>query len=86
MLTPNERRALEIVRNYGGSVLISIVPDKTEKGVFGDIEPGLSIYVKLAKRGLVVITEEDPITLEDGSEFTFTPAIEITDEGLEALK
>lgn len=84
-LSESEFRALEILQENGGAVLIYQVPDKNEKDLYGWILPGLNVYKKLDKKGLVVITEEEPIILDDGEEFTFTPMIELTDEGKEVL-
>ncbi len=75
-LSDMEREALEWLRGRGGSVLITSVSEKNTRGVFG-MEPGLTIFKKLDKKGLVVITEEEPIQLDDGTWFTFTPAIEL---------
>lgn len=80
-LSEAERNALAFLIRNGGSVLTSSVPDKNEKDAFGNIEAGVKVYVKLEGRGLVIITEEDPITLEDGTEFTYTNEFYITDEG-----
>ncbi len=75
-LSPMEQEALEWLKGQGGSVLITSVPAKNERGVFG-LEPGLTIFKKLDKKGLVVITEEEPFQLDDGTWFTFTPSIEL---------
>ena len=85
-LSEAERAALEFLVRNGGSVLTSSVPDKNEKDVFGNIEAGAKVYVKLEGRGLVIITEEDPFILEDGTEFTYTNEFYITDEGRAALR
>lgn len=75
-LSEMEQEALEWLRGQGGSVLITSIPAKNTRGVFG-LEPGLTIFKKLDKKGLVVITEEEPIRLNDGTEFTFTPSVEL---------
>jgi len=74
------------LRRANDSILISKIPGRNEKGVFGDIEPGLTVYRKLESRGLVFLTEEDSIELENGEKFEFTPTYEITDEGRKLLK
>ncbi len=85
MLSEAERNALEFLIRNGGSVLTSSVPDKNEKDMFGNVEAGAKVYVRLEGRGFVIITEEDPIILEDGTEFTYTNEFYITDEGRAAL-
>lgn len=86
-LSENEVRALEILQDSGGSLLVSKIPDKNERDVFGSITPGHSVYAKLAKRDLCFYSEEQPLDLPgdplDG--FTFTPEVYITDEGREAI-
>ena len=54
--------------------------------MFGTIEAGIKVYMKLETRGLVFFTEEEPFELEDGEEFQFTNEIYITDEGRAALR
>lgn len=81
-LSEMEHTALGILIHHGGSLLVSSIPDKNENTALG-MEPGIRVYQKLDKRGLVVLTEEDPIEI-NGEEFTFTSSAEITDEGREA--
>jgi len=69
--------------------LVSMIPDKTELNVFGDKVPGMATFKKLAKRGYCFETEEEPVRFTDDPDevpFDFTPSIEMTDEGLAALK
>jgi hypothetical protein len=79
-LSEAERAAICILHERGGSMLTSNIPDKNERsifaGVFG-IEPGMAVYKKLEKKGLVFFTEEEP--MEDG--FVFTNEVYLTDEG-----
>ena len=75
-LSSTEQDALDWLKHQGGSVLVSRIGPKNERGVFG-IEPGMTIFKKLEKKGLVIITEEEPFQLEDGSWFQFTPSVEI---------
>ena len=82
-LSEAERTALE---NAKRSILVSAIPGQNQKGVFSEIEPGLTVYKRLETRGLVYLTDEDPIELENGEIFQFTPTFEITDEGLKALE
>lgn len=75
-LSEMEVAALEWLKGQGGSVLISSIPEKNTRGVFG-MEPGLTIFKKLAKKGLVIITEEEPFQLDDGTWFEFTPSVDL---------
>lgn len=64
-------------------MLTSVVPDKNERTVFGDTLPGMGVYKKLEKKGLIFFTEEDPVD-DPGSPihgFIFTNEIYLTDEG-----
>lgn len=81
-MTEAESNALRFLAAHGGSVLISAIPDKNEKDVFGGIVPGIRVYQKLEKQGLLIITEEEPE--EDG--FQWTPMVELTDSGKLAAK
>ena len=88
MLSSTERRALEILQEAHGAVLVTAVPDKTEHEiVFGCVVPGHPIYRKLELMRLCFYTEELPLELPgdplDG--FTFTPEIYITEQGRAAL-
>lgn len=64
------------------------IPEKNGRDVFGEVEAGISVYRRLDKRGLVIITEEEPLNLPgdplDG--FTFTPEVYITDAGKAAYE
>ena len=86
-LSASERAALQTLVNEGGSMLETRIPDRNERCVFGDAVPGVSVYRRLEKRGLLYFTEEEPLNLPgdplDG--FTFTPEVYITDEGRAAL-
>jgi hypothetical protein len=76
-LTEMEQAALDWLKGKGGSVLVSSVEHKKNThGVFG-LEPGMTMFKKLEKKGLVMFTEEEPIQLDDGTWFEFTPSIEI---------
>ena len=77
MITESELSALKFLSENGGCVLITAIPDKNEKGLFGDIEPGISVYLKLEKRGLLYVTEEEP----DENGFTFTEMVYLTEAG-----
>lgn len=73
----------------GACNLISMISEKTEHDVFGNPVPGMAIFRKLAKRGYCYQTEEEPVRFTDDPDevpFDFTPSIELTDEGRDALK
>lgn len=59
------------------SILVSRIPEKTEKDGLGFITPGMSVFKKLIKLGLCFQTIEDP--MPDG--FVFTESMELTEEG-----
>ena len=80
-LTETEQVALKFIAQER-SVLVTRIPDKNEKGMFGDVTPGIRAYKSLDKKGLVVITEEEP----DSDGFEWTPSIDITDEGAALAK
>lgn len=77
-----EVAALGFLVQHGGCVLVTAIPDKNEAGLFGEKMAGMPVFKKLDKRGLVVLTEEDP--MEDG--FQFTPMAELTDAGAAAWR
>lgn len=76
-LSEIEFAALEFLHAHGGSVLVTAIPDKNDKGMFGEKIAGMRVYQKLEKRGLLVLTEE-PVE-EDG--FQYTSMAEMTDTG-----
>jgi len=86
-LNSNEIRALELLREHGGSILESKPPETNERDVFGCTAPGLRVYRRLARKGLVFFTEELPCDWPshpmDG--FQFTPEIVISETGLAVL-
>ena len=79
-----EQAALAFLRHNGGAVLVSRIPDRTMRGILGEVVAGLAIYQRLDEKGLVVITEEEPIPEWDN--FCFTPMVELTDVGRMALE
>ncbi len=80
-LTRAEIAALEMIER--GSILTTAICDKTNTHhVFGNVNPGIGVFKKLEKKGLLFFTEEDP--MPDG--FVFTNEVYITDQGLQALK
>lgn len=81
MLKPSECNALDWLFRQGGTVLISAIPDKNENDGLGEVTPGIRVFKKLEKAGLVIITEEDEFTFSDGDTFTFTPMVELSDDG-----
>jgi hypothetical protein len=84
MFSEAEITALRLIHDKGG-VLISHVSDKNEIDVFGNVIPGIRVFAKLIKKGLVFITEEEPFTLDNGEVFCFTPTYELTEVGIKAL-
>lgn len=86
-LSEAEESALAYLKANGGGVLTTSVPDKNERGVFGEIEAGMSTYKKLERKGLVYFTEEDPVEDPGGplDGFVFTNEIYISEAGEEAL-
>lgn len=79
-LSSTEEAALELLKMSGGCILMSAIPDRNEPGVFGDVTPGMRVYKSLEKKGLIFFTEEDPLILEDGTVFEFTPMVYLTQE------
>lgn len=86
-LSSSEVAALTTLVEAGGSMLETKIPERNERNPFGDVQPGLGVYRRLCKKGLLYFTEEEPLDLPgdpiDG--FTFTPEVYITDEGRVAL-
>jgi hypothetical protein len=72
-LSEAEQIALDTLKSKGGSILVSQIPDTNEKDEFSMVIPGMGVYRKLEKRGLVVICE--PLVDEDG--FEWTPSVEL---------
>lgn len=81
----SELSALKRLKDEG-IILTSKVPDKNETEFLSDrVISGMPVYNKLIKKDLCFITEEEPLILDDGEEFEFTPSIELTDEGLKVI-
>ena len=83
-LSAAESAALQLLQEEGGSLIEWRVPETTEKDpVFGAITPGMPVYKKLERMGLVFFTEEEPFDLPgdplDG--FQFSSEIYITEAG-----
>lgn len=79
-----EQDAIEWLKGQCGSVLVTSIPEKNVHGVFG-MEPGMTVFKKLAKKGLVIITEEEPVELDDGTWFEFTPSVDLVSWPLEQV-
>ena len=84
-LSAAEMAALEMVRAAGGELLEYRVGDVTTKDVFGRPVPGIAVFRKLVKAGYLYLTIEDPVELDDGSTFEFTPSFCMTEVGEGAL-
>ena len=78
-LSESQLNALILLTEHGGSMLSSVIPDKTEKDMFGCPVAGLAVYRKLEKLGLIFFT------IEEDEEFDWTPEVYITEEGTAAL-
>lgn len=84
-LSEAEIAALRWVRE-SPCTLVSRIPDKTSTNEFGDPVPGMAIFRRLERKGLLFQTEEEPVRFtdaEDEEPFYFTESIELTDEGRE---
>ena len=64
------------------SFLISCIPEKNSKDWNEDLVAGMSAYKNLIKKDLCFFTEEEPLILDDGEEFDFTPSAYLTEKGL----
>lgn len=74
-LSEAEREALRWAQNW---VLVSRIPDRTERDLFGQVKaPGRAVFRELMKLGLLFETEEDG---------DWTPAVGLTEEGEALLK
>ena len=80
-----EKAALKTLSEKG-AIVLNTIPDKNEKDCVDLITAGMTTYKKLIKKGLCFITEEEPIILDDGEEFLFTPSIELTEDGVQLVK
>lgn len=69
-LSDNELAAIESLKENGGCMLLTNIPDKSGSDVFGFHVAGKSVYKKLEKMGLVFLTDET--SEEDG--FDWTPS------------
>lgn len=74
-LSEAEQTAMDWLRNEGGEILTSRIEDKSCRDVFGGTIPGMTVFKKLAKKGLVFFSEEEPFELEDGTWFQFTNSV-----------
>jgi hypothetical protein len=83
-LSANEKEALQLLLHNGGAICTSKIPDKNEPGIYGGVEPGIGVYRKLEKKGLVFFTEEAPIDPARPDD-TWTPSVEIEDAGRAAI-
>ena len=88
-LSANQRTALQLLQEHGGSLIEWRVPETTEKDpVFGTVIPGMPVYRTLERMGLVFFTVDEPFDLPgdplDG--FQFSCEIYITDAGKELLR
>lgn len=80
-LSEAEFGALEFIASNGGEVLESRVEPTNKKDCFGNVIPGMTVFRRLEKAGLVFFTEEDSIEVAGLPDFTFTPSICLTEAG-----
>lgn len=73
-LTKSENAALNKLKNEE-SFLISQIPENNSKDWNDDLVAGMPAYKSLIKKDLCFFTEEEPVTLDDGEEFEFTPSL-----------
>lgn len=73
-LSENERYALDILRDKGGSMLITNIPDKNGKDIWGNPIPGMVVYKKLESMGMVIFTDEN-----NDYGFDWTPSVALSD-------
>lgn len=75
-LSSAELDAIDWLRAEGGSILVSKIPDTNERDVvFKTVTPGLPVFRKLERKGLIFFTEEEPFEIEPGVWFEFTPEV-----------
>jgi hypothetical protein len=73
-LSEAEQNALDFLKSKGGSCLVTDVEDRNSKDVFGMIVPGIRVFKKLEKKGLVYFTIEEP-PFPEMPDFCFTEEI-----------
>lgn len=83
-LSSNEITALESLVNSNGCISINRIGNTNSIDIFGNVIPGMNVFKKLEKKGLIFFTEEEPIPDLEG--FMFTEDVYITDEGIKILK
>lgn len=64
-LSASEQAALQTLVNEGGSMLETRISERNERCVFGSVVPGMNVYRKLEKKGLLYFTEEEPLDIPD---------------------
>lgn len=80
-LSEAELEAIEWLKYEGGSMLVTHIPSKSERGILGETVPGMAIFKKLEKKGLVFFSIEDEEPFADLPGFSFTPEVYlVTDE------
>lgn len=80
-LTKSEIAALKKLKAED-SFLISQIPEKNSKDWNDDLVAGMSTYKSLIKKDLCFFTEEEPLILDGGEAFDFTPSVYLTEKGL----
>lgn len=84
-LSEHEYAALSLLL-HGAPIVFSDVPARNGTDVIGGPIPGRKTWQSLINAGLVLDPTEDPIQLDDGELFSFTPYLEITDLGRQAFR
>ena len=85
-LSVAEFAALELMVRSSG-VLDSRVESRSERDpVFDLVIPGRGVFRAPERKGLCFCTEEDPLMLDNGEMFEFTPTWNVTEDGETALK
>ncbi len=89
-LSEMEKTALDKV--YDGacgarfSISVGSIPSRNVRDPYGFPRPGLGVFRKLARKGLVLFTEEDLMDPARPELGTWTPSVEMTDEGRALLE
>lgn len=87
-LTEAELRVLELASFGQGRrpVADEDIPARNLKDLWGEVIPGRRVWNAMIAADLLFLPIEEPITLDDGSPFTFTAFYELTERGEAALR
>lgn len=85
-LSKNELETLSFMQERK-TILVSQIETTTSHDFMGRIIPGMTMFKKLIKKGILFQTIEDSVFFDDESEpFEFTESIELTEEGEALIK